>query len=73
MTTALTTIPAPNPSYVFATGVPFIGTVDLKSPIEWIWIGALAADLIMVKGLSKWIIAAGIVVARYEVQKRSQS
>lgn len=71
MTTALTTIPAPNPGYVFNTGVPFIGTVDFKSPVEWIWIGALAADLIMVQGLSKWIIAAGIVVARYEVQKRS--
>jgi len=71
MTTALTTIPSPNPS-VFNTGIPFIGAVDLKSPVEWIWIGALAADLIMVKGISKWIIAAGIVVARYEVQKRVQ-
>jgi len=69
MTAAVTTTPA-NPAYSFNTGIPFIGTLDLRSPVEWIWIGALAADLIMVKGISKWIIAAGIVVARYEVQKR---
>lgn len=69
MTTALTTIPAQNPN-VFNTGIPFIGAVDFKSPIEWIWIVALAADLIMVKGISKYIIAAGIVVARYEVNQR---
>jgi hypothetical protein len=69
MTTALTTIPAQNPT-VFNTGIPFIGTVDLKSPVEWIWFGALAADLILIKGISKWIIAAGIVVARYEVNQR---
>lgn len=54
----------------FDTHVPYVGTVDLNSPIEWLWWGGLGLNLIFVSGFSKWIIAAGLIAARYEYQKR---
>lgn len=72
MTTALAIRESPkaaNP-YRFETGLPVIGTVDLNHPVEWIWWGGLAADLLFISGVSKWVIAAGILVARYEVNRR---
>lgn len=56
----------------FDTHVPFIGTVDLQSPVEWLWGGAFALNLLFVGGMTKWVIAAGILAARYEVKKRCQ-
>jgi hypothetical protein len=53
--------------------VPIIGTVDFNNPIEWLFWGGLAVDLIWVSGISKWIIAAGILAARYEYGKYQQS
>lgn len=72
MTTALTVRELPRESnpYRFETGLPIIGTIDFNSPLEWIWWGGLAADLLLISGASKWIIAAGILVARSEVNKR---
>jgi len=70
MTTAVTVRPAEpkaNPMPVFDTGLPIIGKIDFNNPVEWLWWGGLAADLFFVQGASKWIIAAGIVAARYEV------
>lgn len=54
---------------VLATGLPIIGTIDLNSPLEWIFISGLVADILFVQGFSKWVIAAGIVAARYEVAR----
>jgi hypothetical protein len=54
----------------FNTHVPFVGTVDLKQPMEWVFWGGMIVDLVFVKGISKWIIAAGIIAARYELGQR---
>lgn len=73
MTTAVAVRPvAPesNPMPVFNTGLPIIGKIDFNNPLEWIWWGGLAADLLFVEGLSKWVIASGILLARNEVAKR---
>jgi hypothetical protein len=56
---------------VIATGIPLIGTIDFNSPTEWIFWGGLAVDILFVEGLSKWLIAAGIIAARYELGKES--
>jgi hypothetical protein len=56
---------------VFPTGLPVIGTIDFTEPMEWVFWGGLAVDLIFVKGIAKWIIAAGIIAARYEYRKGS--
>jgi hypothetical protein len=69
MTVGTTAVQNTTSMPVFATGLPFIGTIDLNSPMEWLWWGGLAADILFVSGLSKWIIAAGILTARYEVQR----
>jgi hypothetical protein len=53
------------------TGLPIIGVIDFQQPMEWVFWGVLVADLIFVKGTSKWIIAAGIIAARYEFGKHS--
>ncbi len=70
MTTAVAVRPVPpqsNPMPVFDTGLPIVGKIDFNNPVEWLWWGALGADLFFVAGTSKWIIAAGIVAARYEI------
>ena len=54
---------------VLATGIPIIETIDLNSPLEWLFWGGLVFDILFVSGFSKWVIAAGIVAARYEAQK----
>jgi hypothetical protein len=54
---------------VLATGIPVIETIDLNSPLEWMFLAGLAADILFVDGFSKWIIAAGIIAARYEVAR----
>ena len=54
----------------FDTHVPFVGKIDLNSPIEWLWWGGLAVNLLVVEGITKWVIAAGLIAARYEFQKR---
>lgn len=54
----------------FDTHLPVIGKVDLNNPVEWMWFGALGADLLFVQGISKWVIAAGILAARYEIGRR---
>lgn len=76
MTTApQATIPASSGTGLLAgmpqidTHLPIIGVIDLQQPMEWIFWGALIADIIFVKGNSKWIIAAGIIAARYEFGK----
>ena len=53
----------------FETYLPFVGKIDFNQPLEWLWFGGLAADLLFVSGISKWIIAAGILAARYEFMK----
>jgi len=53
----------------FNSGVPGIGTINLDSPMEWVFWGGLLADLFLIQGLPKWIIAAGILAARYEFLK----
>jgi|FreactcultureFD7_1027221.scaffolds.fasta_scaffold07228_4 hypothetical protein len=70
MTTAIAVRPSQpqsNPMPVFDTGLPIIGKIDFNNPVEWLWWGALGADLFFVAGMSKWIIAAGILAARYEI------
>ena len=62
----------PNQLPQFDSHLPIIGKVDLNSPIEWLWWGGLAVDLLFVQGWSKWIIAAGILTARYEFEKRKR-
>lgn len=69
----VTAISKANETPQFDTHVPFIGTVDLQSPVEWLWGGALALNILFVGGMTKWVIAAGILAARYEVKKRCQS
>ena len=54
---------------VLATGIPIIETIDLNSPLEWLFWGGLVFDVLFVSGFSKWIIAAGIVAARYEANR----
>ena len=69
-TTAMTVAQTPaKPLPIFATGLPVIGTIDLNQPSEWAWWGAVILDLFMFHGVSKWVIAAGIITTRYEVQK----
>ena len=53
----------------FDTHVPFVGKVNFNSPVEWLFWGGLAFDLFFVSGFSKWIIAAGIIAARYELRE----
>ena len=73
MTTAVAVRPVQsNPMPVFDTGLPIIGKIDFNNPVEWLWWGALGADLLWVSGMSKWIIAAGIVAARYEIGRACQ-
>jgi hypothetical protein len=70
MTTAIAVRPSQpqsNPMPVFDTGLPIIGKIDFNNPVEWLWWGALGADLFFVAGMSKWIIAAGILAASYEI------
>lgn len=55
---------------VFDSHLPVLGKVDLNDPLEWLWVGGLAVDIFFVSGLTKWVIAAGLIAARYEVQKR---
>jgi hypothetical protein len=54
----------------FDTGLPIIGVINFQEPMEWVFWGGLAATFIFVKGNSKWIIAAGIIAARYEFGKQ---
>lgn len=54
----------------FNTHIPFVETIDLKNPMEWVFWGGMIVDLVFVKGVSKWIIAAGIVAVRYEIAKK---
>lgn len=54
----------------FDTHIPFIGTFDYQNPIDMIAAGGVALALFAVDGLTKWIIIAGIIMARYEWQKR---
>jgi len=56
----------------FNTHLPYVGVVDLKQPMEWVFWGGMIVDLVFVQGISKWIIAAGIIAARYELGKRGQ-
>lgn len=73
MTTAVAVRPVPahsNPMPMFDTHLPVIGKVDFNNPIEWVWWGGLAADLLFVGGVSKWVIAGGILAARYEIGRR---
>jgi len=71
MTTAIAVRPAQsNPMPVFDTKLPVIGKIDFNNPVEWLWWGALGADLLFIEGLSKYVIAAGIIFARYEVGRR---
>lgn len=60
---------ATNP-YLIDTRVPFVGVIDFANPVEWLWWGGLALDLMVVNGVAKWIIAAGIITARYQVNQR---
>ena len=64
-----TAVASTNP-YLIDTHVPYVGVIDLKNPVEWLWWGGLALDLLMVQGIPKWIIAAGIITARYQVNLR---
>ena len=57
----------------FNTHIPFVDTIDLKNPMEWVFWGGMIVDLVFVKGFSKWIIAAGIITVRYELGKSSGS
>jgi len=57
----------------FDTCVPFIGKVDLNDKMEWVYWGSIAATMLFVKAPAKWIIAAGILALRYELQKGGQS
>lgn len=55
----------------FNTHIPFVDTIDLKNPMEWVFWGGMIVDLVFVKGISKWVIAAGIITVRYELGKSS--
>lgn len=65
----MTVATLPNSLPSFDTHIPFFGQIDFNNPLEWLFWGGLAVDLIWVSGISKWIIAAGIVTARYEYMK----
>ena len=70
MTTAVAIRPIQtqsNPMPVFDTHLPIIGKIDFNNPVEWLWWGGLVADIFFVSSPSKWVIAAGIVAARYEI------
>jgi hypothetical protein len=66
-------VKAANEFPAFDTHVPFVGKIDLNSPMEWFWWGGLAFDLIFVSGFPKWVIAAGIIAARHECMERWSS
>lgn len=66
MTVAPTT---PQTFPVIATGLPFIGTIDFNRGPEFVYWGALLADLILIPGVSKWIVGAGILALRYELSR----
>lgn len=53
----------------FDSHIPFVGAIDLNRPAELIFFGGFVVNLFFVSGFSKWIIAAGIVAARYEYEK----
>jgi uncharacterized membrane protein len=59
--------PQSNPMPAFDTHLPIIGKIDFNNPVEWLWWGALGADLLLVGGVSKYVIAAGILAARFEL------
>jgi hypothetical protein len=54
----------------FDTHIPYIGQFDYQNPVDLFAAGGVLLTLLSVEGLAKWIIIAGIVVARYEWQKR---
>jgi hypothetical protein len=62
-------VPQANSMPTFNTGIPFVGTIDLNSPVEMAFWGGFAFNLFFISGFSKWLIAAGILAARYEYEK----
>jgi hypothetical protein len=59
-------LPVENSLPAFDTHIPFVGTIDLNQPAELAFWGGLAFNLLFISGFSKWVIAAGILAARYE-------
>lgn len=50
----------------FETGLPFIGTVDLQNPLEWLTLGGAGASVLLAKGAtSKLAGAVGFLGARF--------
>lgn len=51
---------------VYETGIPFIGTIDLQNPLEWLTLGGAAASALLLKdGPAKIAGAAGFLGVRY--------
>lgn len=51
---------------VYETGIPFIGTIDLQNPLEWLTLGGAAASALLLKdGTAKIAGAAGFLGVRY--------
>jgi hypothetical protein len=57
------------PLHVINTPIPFIGSIDFSNPLEWLVWGGVLADLLLVKGDSKWLIAAGLIAGRMVILK----
>lgn len=53
------------------TGLPVIGSIDLKNPLEWVTFGGALASLLFIKGPGKFAGAAGFLGARYMLSKVS--
>lgn len=51
---------------VYETGIPFIGTIDLQNPLEWLTLGGAAVSALLLKdGTAKIAGAAGFLGVRY--------
>jgi len=54
----------------FATGLPMIGTIDLKNPVEWIvWGGALASATLLKEPMHRVAGVAGFLTGRFLLQQ----
>lgn len=66
-----TPTPTTTTSTGFNTGIPFIGNIDFRNPMEIAIWGGIAASLALAKGPMKIVIPVALLAVRYELGKVS--
>jgi hypothetical protein len=55
----------------FDTHIPFVGVIDFSNKMEWVYWGGMVGTILFVKSNAKWLIVAGILALRYEMERSS--